>query len=199
MRLITMGALFILGTLPALAQQAPDGTPTRIRGTVEKLDGQTLLVKSTAGQDVPVTMAADARITGVVKRSLSDIKAGDAIASTSVRGSDGKLHALELHFLPPGANEGQFPTDLAPGSLMTNAAVAGIAAAPQGQTLRVTYKGQEAEILVAPDVPVVASVPADMSLVKPGAAIIISGVRKPDGTVLATRATLEKDGVKPPM
>jgi len=42
-------------------------------------------------------------------------------------------------------------------------------------------------------------VPADMSLVKPGAAIIISGVRKPDGTVLATRATLEKDGVKPPM
>jgi len=199
MRLITMGALFILGTLPALAQQAPDGTPTRIRGTVEKLDGQTLLVKSTAGQDVPVTMAADARITGVVKRSLSDIKAGDAIASTSVRGSDGKLHALELHFLPPGANEGQFPTDLAPGSLMTNAAVAGIAAAPQGQTLRVTYKGQEAEIIVPPDVPVVAFVPADMSLVKPGAAIIISGVRKPDGTVLATRATLEKDGVKPPM
>jgi hypothetical protein len=155
------------------------------------------MVKSTAGQDVPITMAADARITGVVKRSLSDIKAGDAIASTSVRGSDGKLHALELHFLPPGANEGQFPTDLAPGSLMTNAAVAGIAAAPQGQVLRVTY--QEAEIIVTPEVPVVAFVPADMSLVKPGSAIIVSGVRKPDGTVLATRATLEKDGVKPPM
>jgi len=63
----------------------------------------------------------------------------------------------------------------------------------------VTYKGQEAEIVVAPDVPVVAFVPADMSLVKPGAAIIVSGVRKPDGSVVATRATLEKDGVKPPM
>ena len=73
MRLITMGALFILGTLPALAQQAPDGTPTRIRGTVEKLDGQTLLVKSTAGQDVPVTMAADARITGVVTVSYTHL------------------------------------------------------------------------------------------------------------------------------
>jgi hypothetical protein len=198
MRLSLIGAFFALATLPALAQTS-EGTPTRIRGTVEGVEGQTLMVKSTAGQDVPVTMAVDSRITGVVKRSLSDIKTGDAIASTSVRGSDGKLHALELHFLPPGANEGQFPTDLAPGSLMTNAAVAGIAAAPQGQTLRVTYKGQEAEIIVAPDVPVVAFVPADMSLVKPGAAIIVSGVRKPDGSVAATRATLEKDGVKPPM
>jgi len=198
MRLSLIGAFFALATLPAVAQ-SPEGTPTRIRGTVEGIEGQTVTVKSTAGQDVPVTMAADSRITGVVKRSLSDIKAGDAIASTSVRGSDGKLHALELHFLPPGANEGQFPTDLAPGSLMTNAAVAGIAAAPQGQLLRVTYKGQEAEIIVPPDVPVVAFVPADMNLVKPGAAIIVSGVRKPDGSVVATRATLEKDGVKPPM
>ncbi|WP_262268874.1 hypothetical protein [Microvirga yunnanensis] len=198
MRLSLIGAFFALATLPTLAQ-TPEGTPTRIRGTVAGVEGQTVMVKSAAGQDVPVTMAADARITGVVKRSLSDIRAGDAIASTSVRGSDGKLHALELHFLPPGANEGQFPTDLAPGSLMTNAAVAGIAAAPQGQVLRVTYKGQEAEIIVPPDVPVVAFVPADMSLVKPGAAIIVSGVRKPDGSVVATRATLEKDGVKPPM
>jgi hypothetical protein len=198
MRPSLLGVFFVLATLPALAQ-TPEGTPTRIRGTVEGVEGQTLMVKSTAGQDVPVTMAADFRVTGVVKRSLSDIKAGDALASTSVRGSDGKLHALELHFLPPGANEGQFPTDLAPGSLMTNAAVAGIAAAPQGQTLRVTYKGQEAEIIVPPDVPVVAFVPGDMGLVKPGAAIIVSGLRKPDGTVVATRATLEKDGVKPPM
>jgi hypothetical protein len=198
MRPTLIGAFLALAALPALAQ-APEGTPTRIRGTVEKLEGQTLMVKTTVGQDVPVTMMADSRINGVVKRSLSDIKTGDAIASTSVRGSDGKLHALELHFLPPGANEGQFAYDLAPGSLMTNAAVAGIAAAPQGQTLRVTYKGQEAEIIVAPEVPVVAFVPADMSLVKPGAAIIVSGVRKPNGSVVAIRATLEKDGVKPPM
>jgi hypothetical protein len=198
MRSFLVGAFCLLAITSAHAQ-APEGTPTRIRGTVAGVEGQTLMIRSTSGHNVPVTMAADLRITGVVKRSLSDIKAGDAIASTSVRGSDGKLRALELHFLPPGANEGQFPTDLAPGSLMTNAAVAGIAAAPQGQMLRVTYKGQEAEIIVAPDVPVVAFVPADMSLVKPGAAIIVSGLRKPDGSVVANRATLEKDGVKPPM
>jgi hypothetical protein len=65
--------------------------------------------------------------------------------------------------------------------------------------LRVTYKGQEAEIIVPSDVPVVAFVPGDTSLVKPGAAVFISGQRKPDGSVAATRITLEKDGMEPPM
>jgi hypothetical protein len=198
MRPSLIGAFLALATLPALAQ-APDGTPTRIRGTVEKLEGQTLRVKTQAGQEVPVTLAPNFIIAGVEKRSLSDIKPGDYIASTSVRGPDGKLRALEVHFLPPGAGEGQFAWDLAPDSLMTNATVAGVAAAPQGQVLRVTYKGQEAEITVPPDAPVVAFVPGDPSLVKPGAAVFIFGQRRPDGSVSATRATVEKDGVKPPM
>jgi len=187
-----------LANVPALAQ-ASEGAPTRIRGTVERLEGQTLLVKTQAGQDLPVTLAPNFTVTGVEKRSLSEIKTGDYIASTSVRGPDGKLRALEVHFLPPGAGEGQFAWDLAPDSLMTNATVAGVAAAPQGQVLRVTYKGQEAEITVPPDAPVVAFVSGDMSLVKPGAAVFIFGRRTADGAVSATRITLEKDGVKPPM
>jgi hypothetical protein len=43
--------------LPAGAQQAPQGTPTRIRGTVEKLDGQALTVKSREGQPVTIALA----------------------------------------------------------------------------------------------------------------------------------------------
>jgi len=193
-----MGALGALAILPALAQ-SPEGTPTRIRGTADRLEGQTLVVRTPLGQSVPVTMGPDFALSGVVRRSLFDIKAGDYIASTSVRRPDGKLRALEVHFLPPGAGEGQFAWDLAPDSLMTNATVAGVATAPQGQVLKVTYKGQEAEIIVPPDVPVVAFVPGDMSLVKPGAAIFLFGRRNHDGSVSATRATLEKDGVKPPM
>ena len=115
-------------------------------------------------------MGPDFAVSGVVKRSLSDIKAGDYIASTSIRERDGKLRALEVHYPAAGSGRGAVRLDLAPDSLMTNATVAGVATAPQGQVLRVTYKGQEAEITVPPDVPVVAFVPGDMSLVKPGAA-----------------------------
>ena len=48
-------------------------------------------------------MAANFMVTGVVRRNLTGIKAGDYIASTSVRGPDGHLRALEIHFLPHGA------------------------------------------------------------------------------------------------
>ena len=52
-KLLLFGALSALLILPAGAQQAPQGTPTRIRGTVDKLDGQALTVKSREGQTRP--------------------------------------------------------------------------------------------------------------------------------------------------
>ncbi len=184
--------------LPALAQ-TQGGTPTRVRGTVDRLEGQTLVIRNPAGQPVSVAMAPNVTVSGVVRRGLADIKAGDLIASTSMRQPDGSLKAIELHYLPPGANEGQLPWDLAPDSIMTNATVAGVAQVPQGQVLKVTYKGQQADITVPADVPVVAFAPGDISLVKPGAAIVVFGQKQADGTVTATRAILEMNGVKPPM
>ncbi|MBV8535274.1 MAG: hypothetical protein JO128_06770, partial [Alphaproteobacteria bacterium] len=46
-----LAAAFLLAAVPAFAQ-APAGTPVRIRGTVESLDGNTLAVKSRDGQDL---------------------------------------------------------------------------------------------------------------------------------------------------
>src|SRR6266576_1581549 len=97
-------AIGILLAIPAAAQAPPqgaaEGTRTRIRGTVDKLDGQTLTVKSRDGQQMAITLAPDFTVQGVAKRSLADIKAGDYVASTSVKGTDGKLHAVEIHIFP---------------------------------------------------------------------------------------------------
>lgn len=191
--------------VPAAAQApqgAPEGTRTRIRGTVEKLDGQNLMLKSRDGQQMTIVLAQDFTVQGVAKRTLADIKAGDYVASTSVKGADGKLHAVEIHIFPEamrGVAEGQQPWDLVPDSIMTNATVSGITAAPQGQVLKVTFKGGEAEVIVGPDTPIVTYVPGDASLLKPGAAIFCIALKKPDGTLTAPRVTAEKDGVKPPM
>jgi len=198
MRSGLFGIGLLLLTLPAAAQ-TQGGTPTRVRGTVDRLEGQALVVRNPAGQMIPIAMPPNVTVSGVVRRGLADIKAGDLIASTSMRQPDGSLRAIELHYLPPGANEGQLPWDLAPDSIMTNATVAGVAGAPQGRVLKVTYKGQQADITVPPDIPVVAFAPGDISLVKPGAAIIVFGQKQADGTVTASRAVLETDGVKPPM
>jgi len=201
-KLLLAGALIALLALPAAAQNAPEGTPTRIRGTVEKLDGQTLTVKSREGPQLTIALAPNFTVSAVVKRSLGDIKAGDFVGAASTKGTDGKLHALEVLIFPEamrGTGEGERPWDLTPDSLMTNATVSGITSAPQGQALKVTYKGGESEIIVAPNTPIVTFAPGDASLLKPGAAIITAATKKPDGTLSASRVTAEKDGVRPPM
>jgi len=201
-RLLLAGALITLLALPAAAQNTPQGTPMRIRGTVENLDGQNLTVKSREGPELTIALAPNFTVSAVVKKSLTDIKAGDFVGAASMKGTDGKLHALEVLIFPEamrGTGEGERPWDLTPGSLMTNATVSGITGAPQGQTLKVTYKGGESEIVVAPSTPIVTFAPGDASLLKPGAAIITAASKKPDGSLTASRVTAEKDGVKPPM
>jgi hypothetical protein len=201
-RFLLAGALIVLVALPAAAQNAPEGTPMRIRGTVEKLDGQTLKVKSREGQELTIALAPNFTVSAVVKKSLGDIKAGDFVGAASTKGTDGKLHALEVLIFPEamrGTGEGERAWDLTPDSLMTNATVAGIAGAAQGQALKVTYKGGESEIIVAPSTPVVTFGPGDASLLKPGAAVFIGAIKKPDGSLTAARVNAEKDGVKPPM
>ena len=201
-KLLLAGALIALLALPAAAQNPPQGTPTRIRGTVEKLDGQALTVKSREGQELTITLAPNVTVAYLVKKSLGDIKAGDFVATTSSKGTDGKNHSVELRIFPDamrGLGEGQYAWDLMPDSLMTNATVAGITGAPQGQTLKVTYKGSESEIVVGPDTPIFGYGTGDTSLLKPGAAIFIVALKNPEGSLSASRVTAEKDGGKPPM
>jgi hypothetical protein len=62
---------------------------------------------------------------------------------------------------------------------MTKATVAGIRSAPQGEVLKVTYRGGEAKVIVPPDIPVLTYVPGDESLLKPGAPIFTVALKSP--------------------
>jgi hypothetical protein len=190
-------------SLPALAQSPPpEGTPTRVRGTVEALDGQTLKVKSRDGENLSITLLPNYAIAVLVKKSMADIKAGDFVASTGMKGTDGKIHAVEVRIFPEnlrGVGEGQYPWDLKPDSVMTNATVSGIAAASSGQTLKVTYKGTESDYVVDANCPIFGYAQGDSSLLKPGATVFVIAFKKPDGSMSAARITAEKDGIKPPM
>lgn len=204
MRKIALLAALCAGLLSASAMAqtpAPEGTPTRIRGTVERLDGQTLVVKSRDGQNVTIALAPNYSVAALVKKNISDVKQGDFVASTGVKGTDGKLHAIEVRIFPEalrGVGEGQYPWDLKPDSTMTNATVAGIAGGA-GQTLKVSYKGSESEYVVDSDCPVFGYTQGDAGLLKPGAAVFVIALKKPDGSLTAQRLTAEKDGIKPPM
>jgi hypothetical protein len=202
MRKIAIAALIALAVGPAFAQSPPAGTPTRIRGTVDKLDGQNLMVKSRDGQTLTIELAANVAVITLVKKSIADIKAGDYVASTGVKGTDGKIHAIEVRIFPEaarGTGEGQYPWDLMPDSIMTNATVGKVDQAPQGPVLHVSFKGTESEYTVGPDVPVLANGPGDISLLKPGVAVFVIAVKHEDGKLTSGRLYAEKDGIKPPM
>jgi hypothetical protein len=68
-----------------------------------------------------------------------------------------------------------------------------------GGIVHVVYKGRRVRICGGPDVPVLAYVLADRTLLKTGAAVVTTAVEQPDGSLLTSRLTAEKDGIKPPM
>lgn len=196
---LLIAALWAALTVPGFAQGGPQGTPTNVRGTIVSLNGQTLAVKTRGGETVNVTLAPNAAVRTLVRKKLSDIKDGDYIASTAMRGTDGKLHAIEVHFLPAAAPELQIPYDLRPGSVMTNAHVSGVAKVKGGTDLSVTYKGKSTDIIVGPRTRIVASAPGGSSDLQPGKAVFLRAVKAPDGSISANNVTVEKHGIKPPM
>ncbi|WFU42668.1 hypothetical protein QA640_09495 [Bradyrhizobium sp. CB82] len=193
-------AMVGLSTLYAVAQQAP--VPTRVRGTIEKVDGDLLSVKSRSGEDVRLHIAADLRVAGITRIALSDIKVGSFVGATTVPGPDGGQNAVEVHVFPEsmrGTGEGSRPYDLRPNSSMTNATVTESVVGNDGHTLLVKYKDGEKKVFVSSDTPVVTYVAGEKSDLKEGAKIIASIKALPDGSFEASRISVGRDGLTPPM
>lgn len=193
-------AMVAASTLYAIAQQPP--SPSRVRGTIEGVDGDVVAVKSRGGEDVKLHMTADMRVVGITKISLADIKVGSFIGTTTVPGADGTPGAVEVHVFPEemrGTGEGSRPYDLRPNSTMTNATVAESVVGNDGRTLLVKYKDGEKKVLVSPDTPVVTYVPGDKADLKAGAKIIAFVKKLPDGSYETSRISVGRDGLTPPM
>jgi hypothetical protein len=192
-------ALVAPSSIFALAQQT---SPSRVRGTIESVDGATLMVKSRSGEDVKLTMTGDIRVVGIVKIALSDIKVGSFIGTTTVPGPDGGNNAVEVHVFPEdmrGTGEGSRPYDLKPNSSMTNATVAESVVGNDGHTLLIKYKDGEKKVVVGPDTPVVTYVPAGKPDLTPGAKVIAFMKKLPDGSFETNRVSVGRDGLTPPM
>lgn len=185
----------------AWAQQSP--TPTRIRGTIERVDGKTMSIKTREGTDVKVNMTDDITVIGIAKASLADIKASSYIGVSGMPQPDGSQKALAVHIFPEamrGAAEGFRAWDLRPNSTMTNATVAQTVASVDGQVIEVKYKDGEKKVVVPPEAPIVAFVTGEKSEIKPGAKIIIFGaMKKDDGSLETNRIGVGRDGIAPPM
>jgi len=196
-------AVLLIAAVSAVAvAQAPANPPVRIRGTVEKIDGQILTIKANSGQSMTVKLADNFGVMGIAKASVADIGSGKFIGTTTVGERDGALVALEVHIFPEnmrGTGEGHYDWDLRPASKMTNANVANVTNMGRDRVLTVQYKGGEKKVLVPENAVVVAFTPAERSELKPGAKVFVNSQRQPDGSLTAPRVNVGLKGQIPPM
>jgi Domain of unknown function (DUF5666) len=175
----------------------------RVRGTIDGIDGQTMNVTARDGTKLAIKIADNATVAGIVKASMSDIKSGSYVGVAGVPQEDGSQRAIEVLIFPEamrGIAEGFLPWDLRPNSTMTNATVAEVIVKSDAQTMTLKYKDGEKTIIVPPDAPIVTYVPGDRSDLKAGAKIFIAGAAKqPDGSLIAARIGVGRDGLTPPM
>jgi len=183
---------------PALAQET-----VRVRGTIERIDGSTLYVKTRDGADLKINLADKPVFTAIIPATLADLKPGTYVGSAAVPGPDGSLSAVEVHIFPEamrGTGEGHRPWDGGAQATMTNANVETAVAGVDGQTLTLKYKDGEKKLLVTPQTAIVSFAPGDRAEVKAGTKIFIAAAQKqPDGSLQATRISYGRDGLTPPM
>ncbi|MFZ0836272.1 MAG: hypothetical protein WAM77_02355 [Xanthobacteraceae bacterium] len=191
-----LGLVFV--TTAALAQER-----VRVRGTIENVDGNVLTVKTREGQDVKVKLPDNARVLGLEKASIDDIKQGTYIGVSAMPQTDGSQKALHVHIFPDamrGVAEGFGPWDVRPNSTMTNATVDNMVTGTDGRNITVKYKDGEKKIVVPPDAPIVKYVPGNKDALKAGAKIfIVAAIKQPDGTLEAPNVSVGLNGLTPPM
>jgi hypothetical protein len=205
-RSMLAGAVALVASLAfvadVLAQTPPASPPTRLRGSIAAIDGKTATIATREGASVPVTLADNWSVTLVSPMTMADIKENSFVGIASLKAPDGTLNALEVLIFPEaarGSNEGHYPWDLQPESMMTNATVATAAAAPDGQTLTLKYKDGTQTIKVKPGTPIVTFAPGSRDDAKVGAKVFLGATKAADGGLTAVRLLVGKDGLTPPM
>jgi len=199
MRLLPLTLAACLTMTAAIAQTAP---PTRIRGTIASVEGQTLGITTREGPKVEVQLNDPLTVATVKPVALADIKPNTYVGIATRTLPGGALQALEVLVFPEamrGAGEGHYAWDLEPQSMMTNGTVTGTVQATSGHELSLSFKGSSNTIVVPPNVPVVTFAPAERADLKPGARVFLSATKNAEGKLAAGRVTVEKDGVAPPM
>jgi hypothetical protein len=196
-----LAMFFTAGALAFACCAAQAQAPARIRGTITAFDGQILSVKTREGDALQIRLADKFAVAAAKAISLADIKPGDFVGPASRRMPDGTLVAISLQLFPAALHgvvpEGHMAWDLEPGSLMTNAIVAGMVQTTNGRELTLEYKGGTQKVLVPADVPMFTTVPGDRALLVPGAYLFTVARREADGSFSAARVTVSKDGVRP--
>jgi hypothetical protein len=186
----------------AAAQATAQPRTLHIRGQVTALDGQTLVVSTREGEPARITLAPNYQVLEVYAVEPSALEAGRDIGVVGERQADSSLRALAVLLYPRGSRgttEGHFPWDLTPQSTMTNATIRTTVVSAAGRELTVTYRAEQARIVIPAGVPIVTYRPVPRTTLRAGVNVFMTGAQLADSTLTAARILVGRAGLIPPM
>lgn len=193
---------FAFLVIPGVAAAA-DADAQRVRGTVQAVAGNSLTMRTPAGQDVQIALNPDYKVLLYRPLALKDVAPNAYIGVASAPQPDGGSRALAIVVFPEpmrGMNEGNSAWDLIPGSRMSNATVAQLVGTAQTGELTVRFKDERTQrIAVTERTPVSTFAPTTREALAPGARAIVFASRSADGALTATFVGVGQDGYAPPL
>ncbi|HEX7889746.1 MAG TPA: hypothetical protein VF522_10335 [Ramlibacter sp.] len=198
MRRAFCAAMLACTLLPGMA--FAQARSVRLRGTIESLGDTRLVLRTRGGERVELALPANLVVTEVYPVTLADIRPGSFIGVGAMPQPDGTQRAIAVTVFPEnmrGTGEGHRPFDFLPQSTMTNATVAGVATAADGQRLELRYGDGQKTIVVPPGTPIVSLRPGERAMLAVGSAIAVSA-QEVQGQPTATRISAGRNGFAPP-
>jgi len=138
----------------------------RVRGVITAAKGDVITVD---GKQVRVGDKTEIVYTQPIL--LGDIKPGDFLGVTSMKGPGGQLTAVEVRRFPKPLNPGHRPFDGRDDQTMTNATVEAMVQASSGRELTLTYAGGAQKIVVPESASVSTLVPGKRDQLVVGAPV----------------------------
>lgn len=218
-KLSSFRVLSLSWALAAAVSASAQTPPTKTSGDVVSLEGQTLALRSSGGDNLAIKLSDQIRISARSPADLTALRQGAYVGVTAVPQADGTLVASEVQIFPEsmrGTGEGHRPmSPESGGATMTNATVTGVAGGKAGNTMTdatvssvapseramrmtLTYKGGEKIVVVPEGILVFMTEVADRSSLVPGAHVVAYVAKQPDGVLLAERVSVGKNGYVPP-
>jgi hypothetical protein len=203
-RRLLLGAVparLLATALPAFAQSDDSGPEiVPVRGTVEAVGAGKLTLKSPRGQNLAVQLDPDWEALTVSPSSLSAIKPGSFIATTTAgRGNHVAVRVVAI--LSPtmrDVGQGHYRWDFGPKSIMANPIVDALVTQARGRQLTVSWAGAEKDLVVPSGLPVVELARSARAMVTPGAKAFLFA-RIAGGRASARYVLVGANGYTPPM
>ena len=207
--------------LAAGALFSPDASAEslHLHGVIQAFDGNTLTIKADSGKTALVAILPQTRIVRSWIMMLSDLKAGDYVATLSMADPKGNLHVQSVRVLASALSsndEGQYKLESNPARIVTNGTVSAVSLS--SSTLSIVFHGAggdgatsctgrappgsagctgNADLLIARGVPIIAVTNGDTSLFRLGAIVSVSATSDAASLLTASSVSVEREGKLP--